>query len=158
MNSPHGLMCTIVSESKYCSGITRFTTFSITSLRKVSNVTFSECWSETTTVWTRFGMHAPWSNKYSQVTYSGEGERITHFNIIYWEVLNTRSAEYESKWMRVISVSTAVCIAFVVTDILSSQNFKLFFFLLSPYSVGDMSFAHEQNKIYKTFLNWGSLR
>lgn len=68
MNSPQGLMWTIVSGSKYCSGITRFTTFSITSLRKVSSVTFSECWSETTTVWTRFGMHAPWSNKYSHVT------------------------------------------------------------------------------------------
>lgn len=83
MNNPQGLMCTIVSESKYCSGITRFTTFSMTSSRNVSNVTFSECWSETTTVWTRFGMHAPWSNKYSQVTYWNE-KKDSHFDIISW--------------------------------------------------------------------------
>lgn len=91
MKSPHGLMCTIVSESKYCSGMTRFTTFSITSLRKVSNVTFSECWSETTTVWTRFGMQAPWSNKYSHVTYK---QNNTHFNITFKKNSVHQSAKF----------------------------------------------------------------
>lgn len=70
MNNPHGLMCTIVLASKYCSGITVLMTLSITSLRKCSNVIFSECWSDTTTVWTRFGMHAPLSKRYSHVTWT----------------------------------------------------------------------------------------
>lgn len=69
MNSPHGLTWTIVFASKYCSGMTVLITLSITSLRNCSNEIFSECWSDTTTVWTRFGKHAPLSNKYSHVTY-----------------------------------------------------------------------------------------
>lgn len=63
MNNPHGLMCTIVFASKYSAGITTLTTSFITCSRNSSNEILSECCNDTTTVCTRFGTHAPCSNR-----------------------------------------------------------------------------------------------
>lgn len=67
-NNPHGFMWKMVCSSIYFSGITCLTTFIMTSFRKSSRAIFSECWTETTIVWTRLGMQAPWSHIYSHVT------------------------------------------------------------------------------------------
>ena len=49
---PQGLMWYLVSGVMYCLGMVVSTTFSMMSFLKASRVTFSECWQETTTVWT----------------------------------------------------------------------------------------------------------
>ena len=76
---PQGLMWYLVSGVMYCLGMVVSTTFSMMSFLRASRVTFSECWQETTTVWTLedeyleiqkikqylssnlVGMHAPFS-------------------------------------------------------------------------------------------------
>lgn len=68
MNSPQGLMWTIVLASRYLAGITSLMTFSLTCCLNSSRLTFSECWRETTTVCTRRGTQAPRTKQYSQVT------------------------------------------------------------------------------------------
>merc|ERR1711962_728098 len=65
---PQGLMWKTVLSSRYCLGIVVLTTFSIISALRHSKVTFSECWTETTTVWTLTGMMAPFTSRTSQVT------------------------------------------------------------------------------------------
>ena len=62
MKFPHGLMWYFVSLSKYLSGMTSLTTFAMISSLSTGRVTCSECWTETTTVWTLMGTHAPLSN------------------------------------------------------------------------------------------------
>ena len=42
----------LVSGVMYCLGMVVSTTFSMMSFLRASRVTFSECWQETTTVWT----------------------------------------------------------------------------------------------------------
>ena len=49
---PQGLMWYLVSGVMYCLGMVVRTTFSMMSFLRASRVTFSECWQETTTVWT----------------------------------------------------------------------------------------------------------
>ena len=49
---PQGLMWYLVSGVMYCLGMVVITTFSMMSFLRASRVTFSECWQETTTVWT----------------------------------------------------------------------------------------------------------
>ena len=49
---PQGLMWYLVSGVMYCLGMVVSTTFSMMSFLRASRVTFSECWQETTTVWT----------------------------------------------------------------------------------------------------------
>ena len=47
------------------SGMEVLITFSMMSFLRVSRVTFSLCWQDTTTVWTLMGTQAPYSNWYS---------------------------------------------------------------------------------------------
>lgn len=77
--APHGLMWTMVLSSKYCSGMTTLTTFSKTSERNSSSEIFSECWTETTTVWTRCGMQAPFWKIYSAVTWQRETRKSAKY-------------------------------------------------------------------------------
>lgn len=81
INSPHGLIWTMVSSVKYLGGMTSFITLFKISVLKSSNDIFSLCCNETTTVWTLSGMHAPWSNLYSHVTYHKQNKII---NVDFW--------------------------------------------------------------------------
>jgi len=69
-NLPDGCRWKTVWESMYCRGMTAVTTLSINCLRSCDVVTSSECCTETTTVWTRTGTHAPFSIRYSHVTWT----------------------------------------------------------------------------------------
>ena len=61
MNFPDGCIWNTVLLSRYFSGITVLTTFSINSFLRVSMVTTSSCCKEMTTVWTLKGTHAPFT-------------------------------------------------------------------------------------------------
>ena len=65
---PHGLMWYFVFSSMNLAGMTALITFSMISSRRAGSVTFSLCWVDTTMVWTRWGIQAPLSKRYSQVT------------------------------------------------------------------------------------------
>lgn len=68
MNLPEGLRWNTVLESISLAGMTGLTTFSIKSSCSCLSDMVSSCCVEITTVWTRIGMHAPSSNRYSTVT------------------------------------------------------------------------------------------
>ena len=76
----------MVFESIYLDGMTGLMTSSITSRRRSSNVTLSECCVEMTTVCTRRGRQAPLSKQYSQVTFRNnfnEFQTADHLSFLF---------------------------------------------------------------------------
>jgi len=99
-NLPDDWMWKTVCESTYCRGMTTETTLSISCFRSSDVEISSECWTDTTTVWTRTGIQAPFSMRYSHVTF-------THIYKVAYILRNVASVytahNHHSSWLYLIT-------------------------------------------------------